>query len=161
MKKAAGTPATVALQRLGIPYSVHTYEHDPRATSFGMEAAHALQLDPACVFKTLLADLDGSLVVGVVPVTGQLDLKALAAVLGGSRASMAEPDRAARSSGYVVGGISPIGQKRVLRTVIDHTAQLYDVVYVSGGKRGMDLGIAPTDLAAATNGAFAAITRAT
>lgn len=160
MKHSAGTPATVSLARLEIPFSVHTYEHDPRAESYGLEAAQALNLDPEQVFKTLMVDLDGSLVVGVVPVTGQLDLKFLANTLGGSRAAMADAQRAARSSGYVVGGISPIGQKRALPTVIDESAQLFDIVYVSGGKRGMDIGIAPGDLALATNGTFAPITRA-
>jgi Cys-tRNA(Pro)/Cys-tRNA(Cys) deacylase len=107
---SVGTPATVALTRAGIPYAVHSYDHDPSASSYGLEAATALGLDPACVFKTLLADVDGELVVAVVPVSGQLDLKALASAVGGTKAAMADPARAERTTGYVVGGISPIGQ---------------------------------------------------
>ena len=121
-KAAGGTPATVALERAGVPFTVHTYEHDPAATSYGLEAAEALGLDPATVLKTLLADVDGRLVVGIVPVTGQLDLKALAAAVGGKRAAMADPAVAERTTGYVVGGISPIGQKKRLTTVLDATA---------------------------------------
>ncbi len=111
---AGGTPATVALERAGVAFTRHAYEHDPAAASYGLEAAEALGLDPAAVFKTLLADVDGALAVGIVPVTGQLDLKALAAALGGKRAAMADPAAAERTTGYVVGGISPIGQKRRL-----------------------------------------------
>ena len=109
---AGGTPATVALSAAGIAFEVRAYEHDPRAASYGLEAAEALDVDPARVFKTLLASLDGSLVVGIVPVTGQLDLKALARALGGSKAVMAEVAAAERATGYVAGGISPVGQKR-------------------------------------------------
>ncbi len=145
-KTAGGTPATVALERAGVSFTVHTYEHDPAATSYGLEAAEALGLDPATVLKTLLADVDGRLVVGIVPVTGQLDLKALAAAVGGKRASMADPEVAERTTGYVVGGISPIGQKKRLATVLDATAAQLPTVYVSGGKRGLDLGLDPRDL---------------
>lgn len=159
MSKSAGTPATVALTALGITYTVHTYEHDASAPSYGLEAATALGLDPECVFKTLIADADGQLVVGIVPVDGQLHLRALASAVDAKKATMADPSAAQRSSGYVLGGISPIGQKRQLITVIDETAQLFDVVYVSGGKRGMDIGIAPDDLARATNATFAAIAK--
>lgn len=158
-RKAGGTPATVALTRAGIAFTLHEYAHDPRASSYGLEAAAALGLDPARVFKTLLADLDGSLVVAVVPVSGRLDLKALARALGGSKATMAEPRAAERATGYVTGGISPIGQKRTLRTVVDETALPYDVVYVSGGRRGLDLGIAPADLVAATSATTAQVSR--
>ena len=159
-KSAPGTPATVALTRAGIAFTSHAYEHDPAATSFGMEAAEALGLDAETVFKTLLADVDGELVVGVVPVTGQLDLKSLAAAVGGKKATMAEPATAERVTGYVVGGISPIGQKRRLRTVIDASATAHPVVYVSGGRRGLDLGLAPDDLVAATGATVASIGRA-
>ena len=118
----AGTPATVALDRAGIAYTPHAYEHDPANTNFGAEAASVLGLDPDQVFKTLLADLDGVLVVAIVPVGGKLDLKALAAALGGKKAVMAEPSLAERKTGYVVGGISPIGQKTAHPTVLDETA---------------------------------------
>jgi Cys-tRNA(Pro)/Cys-tRNA(Cys) deacylase len=138
---------------------LHEYEHDPRAASYGLEAAEALGLDPDQVFKTLLADLDGSLVVAVVPVSAKLDLKALARALGGSKAVMADPKAAERATGYVTGGISPIGQKRALRTVVDDTALTYDVVYVSAGRRGLDLGIAPADLVAITSATTAGVSR--
>ena len=154
-----GTPATVALVRAGIPYTAHAYEHDPRATSFGLEAAQALGLDPDEVFKTLLAMVDGRAVVGIVPVSGSLDLKALAAAAGGRRAEMADAATAQRLTGYVLGGISPIGQKRPLPTFVDDTAEVLDTVYVSGGRRGFDIGLAPADLLAITGGAYAAIGR--
>jgi Cys-tRNA(Pro)/Cys-tRNA(Cys) deacylase len=136
----------VALERAGVAFTQHTYEHDPAATSYGLEAAQSLGLDPAAVFKTLLADVDGRLVVGVVPVTGQLDLKALASTVGGKRASMADPAAAERTTGYVVGGISPIGQRKRLPTVLDTSALDRSTIYVSGGKRGLDLGLDPRDL---------------
>lgn len=158
-KGAGGTPATVALTRDGIDFSVHEYEHDPRATSFGLEAAEALGLDPARVFKTLMATVDGRLAVGIVPVSGQLDLKALARALGGSKAAMADVAAAERATGYVAGGISPVGQKRPHPTVLDETALGFDVVYVSGGRRGLDLGLAPQDLVRATGATVAAISR--
>jgi len=154
-----GTPATVALARAGIAYSAHAYEHDPRAASFGLEAADALGLDPDEVFKTLLAMVDGRAVVAIVPVSGSLDLKALAVAAGGRRAEMADAATAQRLTGYVLGGISPIGQKRALPTFVDDTAELLDTVYVSGGRRGFDIGLAPADLLAITGGAFAPIGR--
>ncbi|MGN7800938.1 Cys-tRNA(Pro) deacylase [Leifsonia sp. 22587] len=158
-KAAAGTPATVALTAAGIPFAAHPYEHDPAAPSFGLEAAEALGVEPDRVFKTLLADTDLGLVVGVVPVTGMLDLKALAASVGAKRASMADPAVAERRTGYVVGGISPIGQKTRHVTVVDETAQLFDTVFVSGGKRGFDIELAPADLLAATGAAYAPIAK--
>ena len=151
------TPATVALRAAGIPFTEHAYTHDPANTNFGLEAATALRLDPDRVFKTLLADVDGKLVVGIVPVTGKLDLKRLAAAVGGKRATMADPAVAERKTGYVVGGISPIGQKTAHPTVIDETAELWDTVYVSGGRRGLDLELAPADLVRATNATLADI----
>ena len=156
---SSGTPATLALSAAGVSFTQHTYEHDPGASSYGIEAAAALGLDPAQVFKTLLADADGALVVGVVPVTGLLDLKALAKAVGAKKATMADPARAERSSGYVVGGISPIGQKRPLPTVIDESASSYDTIYVSGGRRGLDLGLTPAALATLTRATFAPIAR--
>ncbi len=154
-----GTPATVALTAAGVPFSTHAYEHDPAATSYGLEAAEVLGLPAEQVFKTLLADVDGSLVVAIVPVAGKLDLKALAAAVGGKKAAMADPHLAERNTGYVVGGISPLGQKKALPTVLDETAILYDTVYVSGGRRGFDLGLAPDDLLAMTLGVTADIAR--
>jgi Cys-tRNA(Pro)/Cys-tRNA(Cys) deacylase len=158
-RAGAGTPATVALTDAGIPFAVHAYHHDPAAASFGLEAAQALDVEPERVFKTLLADTDAGIVVGVVPVTGMLDLKALAAAVGAKRATMADPAVAERRTGYVVGGISPIGQKTAHPTVVDETAQLFDTVYVSGGKRGLDIELSPADLLRATEGAFAPIAK--
>jgi Cys-tRNA(Pro)/Cys-tRNA(Cys) deacylase len=154
-----GTQATVALARAGIAYTAHSYEHDPRATSFGREAADALGLDPDEVFKTLLATVDGRPVVGIVPVSGSLDLKALASAAGGRRAEMADAATAQRLTGFVLGGISPIGQKRALPTFVDDTAEVLDTVYVSGGRRGFDIGLAPADLLAITGGSYAPIGR--
>lgn len=156
---ALGTPATVALGAAGIPFTPHAYEHDAANTNFGLEAASALQLDPEQVFKTLLADVDGSLVVAIVPVTGKLDLKALAVAVGGKKAEMADPKVAERKTGYVVGGISPIGQKTRHTTVLDETAELFDTIFVSGGKRGFDIELAPADLLAVTDGQIGAIAR--
>ncbi|GAA1773522.1 Cys-tRNA(Pro) deacylase [Agromyces lapidis] len=156
---SAGTPATLALARAGIAFTALAYEHDPRAQAFGLEAAEKLGLDPARVFKTLLAQVDGELAVGIVPVARQLDLKALAAALGGKRAEMADPRVAERRTGYVVGGISPIGQKTPSPTVLDESAILCETIYVSGGRRGLDLELAPDDLLAVTAGRYAAIAR--
>jgi Cys-tRNA(Pro)/Cys-tRNA(Cys) deacylase len=169
---AGGTPATVALSAAGIAFEVRSYEHDPLVTDrslrrasnarhegFGLEAAEALDVDPARVFKTLLASLDGALVVGIVPVTGQLDLKALARALGGSKAVMAEVAAAERATGYVAGGISPVGQKRRHRTVLDASALDHETVLVSGGRRGFDIELAPSDLVAITGAVTAPIGR--
>ena len=158
-KSAGGTPATVALTAAGIAYEVRAYEHDPRAASYGLEAAEALGVEPAQVFKTLLASLDGRLVVGIVPVSGQLDLKALARALGGSKAVMADVAAAERATGYVAGGISPIGQKRAHPTVLDASALEHDTILVSGGRRGFDLELAPHDLVAVTGAVTATIGR--
>lgn len=158
-KTPGGTPATVALGAAGIAYEVRAYEHDPRAASYGLEAAEALGVDPARVFKTLLASLDGRLVVGIVPVSGQLDLKALARALGGSKAIMAEVAAAERATGYVAGGISPIGQKRAHPTVLDASALEHGTILVSGGRRGFDLELAPHDLVAVTGAVTATIGR--
>ena len=154
-----GTPATVALQRAGIHFTAHAYPHDAAVTGYGLEAADKLGLDPERVFKTLLADADGSLVVAVVPVSGQLDLKALAAAVGAKKAVMADPKVAERKTGYVLGGISPIGQKARHTTVLDETAELYDTVFVSGGRRGFDLELSPADLITVTGATVTAIAR--
>ncbi|MEQ1736107.1 MAG: Cys-tRNA(Pro) deacylase [Rhodoglobus sp.] len=155
----AETPATVALTAAGIEFTAHSYAHDPANTNYGLEAATALGLDPDRVFKTLLADVDGSLVVGIVPVTGKLDLKTLAAAVGGKRAEMADPKLAERRTGYVRGGISPIGQKNAHQTVLHETAELYDTVFVSGGRRGLDLELSPGDLVRVTGAIVADIAR--
>lgn len=154
-----GTPATVALTKAGLPFTTHAYEHDPAAKSYGLEAAEALGLEAGQVFKTLLVEVDGKLAVGVVPVDKQLDLKAVAAALSGKKAAMADPAAAERITGYVVGGISPIGQKRQLPTVVDSTATDHDTVYVSGGRRGLDLGLSPNDLISITTARTAPIAR--
>lgn len=166
-RAAGGTPATVALTQAGIAYEVRAYEHDPRAESYGAEAAEALGVDPDRVFKTLLASLDPStgsgqrseLVVGIVPVSGHLDLKALAKALDGSKAVMADMAAAERATGYVAGGISPVGQRRPHRTVLDASALEHDTILVSGGRRGLDLEIAPQDLVAITGAVIATIRR--
>lgn len=145
-KGPTGTPALKALTAAKVAHKVHAYEHDPRATNYGMEAAEALGFPPGRVFKTLLATDDRSLVVGIVPVDSLLDLKALAAATGYKKLSMADPAVAQRSSGMVVGGISPIGQKRLLPTVLDESALRHETILVSGGRRGLDIELAPADL---------------
>lgn len=156
---ALATPATVALTAAGIPFTAHAYAHDPANTNFGLEAAAALGVDAERVFKTLLAEVDGTLTVAIVPVTGKLDLKALAAAVGGKKAEMADAKLAERKTGYVVGGISPIGQKTRHATVLDETAELFDTILVSGGRRGFDVELTPSDLLSVTNGFSAAIAR--
>ena len=155
----AGTPATVALTRAGIRWTPHAYDHDPAAASYGLEAAAALGVQPERVFKTLVASVDGRLTVAVVPVTGQLDLKALATATGGKRAEMADPVAAERTTGYVRGGISPLGQRKALPTVVDDSATTYDTVFVSGGRRGFDVELDPADLVRLTSARVAAIAR--
>lgn len=158
-KRTGGTPATVALERAGVAFTPHPYEHDPAAESYGLEAALALGVEPARVFKTLLVDTDSGLGVGLVPVNRQLDLKALATALGTKKVSMADPRVAERTTGYVVGGISPLGQRKVLPTVIDSSAEGFATVLVSGGKRGFDIELAPQDLVALTRATLAVIAR--
>lgn len=158
-KTPGGTPATVALTNAGIGFTLHEYDHDPRAASYGLEAADALGLDPARVLKTLMATVDGRLTVAVVPVAGQLDLKALARAVGGSRAAMAERAAAERATGYVAGGISPIGQRRPHPTVVDTTALEHPTVFVSAGRRGLDLEMAPADLVRITEAITARVGR--
>ena len=152
-----GTPATALLARLGIAHSVHTYEHDPRRGSYGLEASDALGIAPERVFKTLVAEVDGVLAVGVVPVAGQLDLKALAAAAGGKKAVMAEVAAAERATGYVAGGISPVGQRRRLPVVIDSSALQFPTVFCSGGRRGLEIELAPADLVRAAGAVVSAI----
>jgi Cys-tRNA(Pro)/Cys-tRNA(Cys) deacylase len=157
---ATGTPATALLAKQSIAHSLHPYDHDPRAQAYGEEAAAALGVEPARIFKTLIAAVDGKLACAVVPVAARLDLKAFAAALGGKRAELAEPAAAARATGYVVGGISPIGQKARLRVVVDASAASFETVYVSAGKRGLQVQLAPDDLLRAASAAYAPIASA-
>jgi Cys-tRNA(Pro)/Cys-tRNA(Cys) deacylase len=155
----AATPATTVLSRAGVAFTVHRYQHDPASVSYGLEAANALGVPSERVFKTLLAEVDGDLIVAVVPVGGSLDLRALANASGGKRASMAASAAAERATGYVVGGISPLGQRRRLPTVVDRSATEFDTVYVSAGRRGMDVELAPADLIRLTGATTARIGR--
>jgi Cys-tRNA(Pro)/Cys-tRNA(Cys) deacylase len=147
------------LAEAGVKHVLRTYVHDPRSASFGLEAAEALGVAPERVLKTLLADVDGALVVGIVPVDAQLDLKALAAAVGGKRAAMAEVARAERATGYVAGGISPLGQRQAHPTVLDETALGHATVLVSGGRRGLDVELQPADLVTLTHARLAPIAR--
>lgn len=159
-QQSGGTPATVALTAAGVPYKVHAYEHDPAHPSYGEEAAEAMGVSPERVFKTLVADVDGVLTVAVVPVAGQLDLKALATAVSGKRASMADPTLAERTTGYVRGGISPLGQRKKLRTVLDTSADAHDTICISAGRRGLEVELSPTDLTTLTQAVRAPIARA-
>ena len=153
------TPATRAADRAGVEHKVHAYEHDPAHGSYGEEAAAALGIDPARVFKTLVVAVDGALSLAVVPVGNQLDLKALASALGGKRAAMADPRDAERATGYVLGGISPLGPRTALPTVVDASALAFETVFVSAGRRGLEIELAPSDLVAVTRATTAGIAR--
>ena len=156
-KKAAGTPATVLLVREKVRHTLHPYEVSPDAPNYGALVAEALGVAPERLFKTLIADVDGALTVAVVPVTGDLDLKALAHAAGGKRAALADRAAAERSSGYFRGGISPLGQRRRLATVVDDSALALDEMYVSAGRRGLQVALAPADLIRLTSARTAAI----
>nr|WP_203611514.1 Cys-tRNA(Pro) deacylase [Streptomyces cyaneofuscatus] len=158
-KQSGGTPATVALTAAGTAFTLRPYDHDPASTSYGEEAAEALGVSPDRVFKTLVADVDGELTVAVVPVAGSLDLKALASAVGGKRATMADPAAAERTTGYVRGGISPLGQRKRLRTVLDASARTHATICVSAGRRGLQVELATPDLAELTGAVFAEIGR--
>ena len=149
-----GTPAIAAAARAGVAFAVHEYRHDPRAESYGLEAVEKLGLDPARVFKTLVADVDGAMTVAIVPVEAQLDLRAL-----GKRARMADASAAERATGYVTGGISPLGQRRALPTVVDASALDHETIHVSAGRRGLELELAPADLVELTGARVAPIAR--
>lgn len=155
------TPATKFLDKAGTVYTLHRYEHDAQAESYGSEAADKLGLDPGQVFKTLLARTESDeLLVAVVPVSGQLDLKLLARAAKVKKTGMADPAAAQRSTGYLLGGISPLGQKKALRTFIDASAQRWPQIYISAGRRGLEIALAPADLARHTRASFADIGKA-
>lgn len=149
------TPAINTAKRAKIPFTVHEYVHDPACAAYGLEAAEKLNIDPERVFKTLIADLGGELVVAIIPVTAMLSLKLLAKAAGAKKAAMADKGAAERSTGYVLGGISPLGQKKGLRTVIDLSAQDHPTIHVSAGRRGLEIELAPEDLRRLTNAQFA------
>ncbi|MCU1365739.1 MAG: transcriptional regulator [Ilumatobacteraceae bacterium] len=163
----ASTPATLLLTKAGVEFRIHEFDHDPSERNYGAVAAEALGADPDQVFKTLLAQVEGhatvpgvpaaNIAVGIVPVSGQLSLKELATAVGAKRAEMCDPTVAQRVTGYVVGGISPFGQKKHLPTAIDETCELYDTIFVSGGRRGLDIEIAPADLIAVLHAVVAPI----
>lgn len=154
------TPALDLLKKARAEHRVHTYEHDPKSASYGLEAAEKLGIDPVQVFKTLLASSEkGELLVAVVPVVGTLDLKALAHAAGVKKCEMADPAAAQRATGYLVGGISPLGQKKRLRTFIDQSAQQFATIHVSAGRRGLEVELAAAVLAEHTQGGFAEIGR--
>ena len=154
-----GTPATLLLAKEGVVHTVHPYEVEGHPSSYGEAAAAALGIEPERMLKTLLAEVDGRLVCGVVPVSGSLDLKALAMAVGGKRGVMADPAAAERSTGYVVGGISPLGQRSRVTTVVDETAELFDTVVVSAGRRGLSVELAPADLVRLTGAVVADVAR--
>jgi Cys-tRNA(Pro)/Cys-tRNA(Cys) deacylase len=160
-RKVAGvTPAIALLQQRGVRFGVHEYERGEELRDFGREAADALGLDVDQVFKTLLVEVEGDRdpVVVVVPVSTMASMKLVASALGAKKATMCDPMHAERITGYVVGGISPLGQRRQLTTLIDESAELFDVIYVSGGRRGLDISLSPHDLAALLDATFAPIT---
>ena len=152
------TPAIKLLQQHKIAHVVREYAHDPAAESYGREAAEKLGVPEAQVFKTLVVTLDGrEMVVGIIPVSALLSMKAIAKAAGGKKADMAAPKDVERSTGYVLGGVSPLGQKKKLRTVIDTSALQFPTVYISGGRRGLDIELAPQALATLLNATFAEI----
>ncbi|NWD45958.1 Cys-tRNA(Pro) deacylase [Pseudomonas yamanorum] len=154
------TPALDLLKKVRAEHRIHSYEHDPKAASYGLEAAEKLGLDPAQVFKTLLASSEKSeLLVAVVPVVGSLDLKALALAAGVKKVEMADPAAAQRATGYLLGGISPLGQKKRLRTFVDVTAQSFPTIFISAGRRGLEVELAAAVLAEHTQAKFAEIGR--
>jgi Cys-tRNA(Pro)/Cys-tRNA(Cys) deacylase len=156
-KKAAGTPATVLLTAQKVGHALHPYDVSPDSPNYGALVAEALGVAPERLFKTLIAEVDGGLIVAVVPVTGDLDLKALAHAAGGKRAALADRVAAERSSGYVRGGISPLGQRKRLPTVVDDSALSLDSMYVSAGRRGLQVSLAPADLIRLTGATVAPI----
>ena len=152
------TPAINLVKKRKISHKIHEYTHDSNAESYGAEAAEKMGVSESQVFKTLVAKLDGkTLAVGIVPVSSTLSLKQLAKAAGGKKAAMADPAEGERSSGYVLGGVSPLGQKKLLKTIIDKSAQEFETIFVSAGKRGLEIELAPEDLAGLLRGEFASI----
>ena len=154
------TPAVVAARKANIPFDLHEYDHDPSVTSYGDEAAEKLGVDAGCIFKTLVVETgDKKLAVAILPVGDSLNTKAIAAAVGAKKAELADKALVQRVTGYVLGGVSPLGQKKRLATVIDDSALRYERIYVSGGRRGLDISLAPNDLAALCHGSFVSIVR--
>lgn len=154
------TPAINLARKQKIEHRVHEYSHDAASESYGLEAAEKLDIPPAQVFKTLVVKLDGrELAVGVVPVSAMLNMKLIAKAAGAKKASMAEPQEVERSTGYVLGGVSPLGQKKRLKTIVDQSAESFPTIYVSAGRRGLEIELAPRQLTALTSGKFAALTQ--
>ncbi len=153
------TPAIARARQAKIRFQVHEYEHDAKAASYGLEAAEKLNINPAQVYKTLVVASYRDLIVGVVPVSRQLDLKRLAKAVGVKKVAMADLNAAERATGYVVGGISPLGQKKRLQTIIDDSAHGLDTLYVSAGRRGLEIELSPNDLAMLTGGKFEPIAK--
>jgi Cys-tRNA(Pro)/Cys-tRNA(Cys) deacylase len=152
------TPAINLARKAGIKHLIHEYSHDPAHTSYGLEAAEKMGVEPARVFKTLIVATDTrELLVGIVPVTAQLNMKQIAKAAGAKKAAMAAAADVQRSSGYVLGGVSPLGQKKALRTFVDDSAQCFDTVFVSAGRRGLEIELSAADLAMLTRGTLAAI----
>ncbi|MFF4772372.1 Cys-tRNA(Pro) deacylase [Microtetraspora fusca] len=156
-KGGQGTPATVALAKAAVEFTLHPYEHDAGAQAYGEEAADALGLPNERIFKTLVAETEVGLAVAVVPVAGKLDLKAFAAALKGKRAAMADAAKVERVTGYVVGGISPLGQRKRLPTVVDESALGFETIFFSAGRRGLQIETAPANLIALTGAVTAPI----
>ncbi|MBZ2169620.1 Cys-tRNA(Pro) deacylase [Marinobacter sp. F4216] len=149
------TPGINALKKAGVAFRVHEYEHDPDSQSYGLEAAQKMDVEPARVFKTLVVLVDGkSMTVGIVPVQTQLSLKRIAKATSGKKATMADPKAVERSTGYILGGVSPLGQKRPLKTFIDQSAESFETIFVSAGRRGLEIELSPQDLSALLNAAF-------
>jgi Cys-tRNA(Pro)/Cys-tRNA(Cys) deacylase len=154
------TPAVIEARRHGVEIEIHEYDHDPRAASYGEEAAEKMDVDVAAIYKTLVVQTDhNALAVGIVPVMSVLDLKAMANALGVKKVQMADKDKVERSTGYVLGGVSPLGQKKKLTTVLDRSAESQQIVYVSGGRRGLDIAIAPHQLVALCRATYDDISR--
>ena len=152
------TPAINLLKQTKTPHKIHEYLHDQNAESYGLEAANKLGVPEARVFKTLVVNLDNKeLVVGIIPVSAMLSMKSIAKAAGGKKAEMAAPKDVERTTGYVLGGVSPLGQKKRLKTVIDVSAQQFPTIYISAGRRGLEIELSPVDLAQLVNAVFAEI----